>query len=343
MNLIGSAGDASVTLQWSAVPGATGYRVYRDSTLVAQTTATGVTVGGLTNGTVYQFDVTAYTAFGESVPSNPLTLTPRAPTTSTDRPAPRVLADHRATADHHCRGVADHRAPAHDAHDARDHDAHAQHRARPARAAEPFTVVPATGPASGGTTIVVSGRGNVPHAGLSIDGAFATITGFTANSVTATTTIHVVPGTYDVVLYDLFGNQTIVPAAFTYQPVAGLSPAPTTTTTVPAPTTTRPNPTSTTRAQPDLDEQAEPDLDEQAECHHDHTARVADQHDAGADRSSRTGSARRRPARSRHETPTRAASRVESALGSASGPLGRDDLSPPELSRLAADDAASRS
>ena len=246
MNLIGSAGDASVTLQWSAVPGATGYRVYRGSTLVAQTTATGVTVGGLTNGTAYQFDVTAYTAFGESVPSNPLTLTPLAPATSTAGPPnasspSTTAAGSPPTTD----------PPATTAPTSTTPSVPGTVPVPPAPPS-PFTVVPATGPASGGTTIVVSGRGNVPHAGLSIDGAFATITGFTANSVTATTTIHVVPGTYDVVLYDLFGNQTIVPGAFTYQPVAGLSPPPTTTTTttVPAPTTTRPNPTSTTRPSP---------------------------------------------------------------------------------------------
>lgn len=72
-----AAGDAKVTLSWSPVAGAQGYRIYRgvngvwSSTPVGRTTATTHTSYGLENGTMYSFTVAAYTRSG----NGPLSLT----------------------------------------------------------------------------------------------------------------------------------------------------------------------------------------------------------------------------------------------------------------------------
>jgi hypothetical protein len=81
----GSGQDRTAILYWNAVPGATGYRVYKqatDGTWAARfdTTTTAVFEPGLTNCTTYRYRVAAYDSAGlESVVSEPLTITPKAP------------------------------------------------------------------------------------------------------------------------------------------------------------------------------------------------------------------------------------------------------------------------
>jgi fibronectin type 3 domain-containing protein len=71
------AGDAKVTISWSPVAGADGYRIYRGvngvwtSTPVGRTSSTSHTSYGLENGTMYSFTVAAYTRSG----NGPLSLT----------------------------------------------------------------------------------------------------------------------------------------------------------------------------------------------------------------------------------------------------------------------------
>ncbi|MEU4655304.1 glycoside hydrolase family 18 protein [Streptomyces sp. NPDC023723] len=64
---------SSVSLSWNAVPGATGYNVYRDGTKVSAVTGTSATVTGLSAATSYSFQVTAVNAAGESAKSAAVT------------------------------------------------------------------------------------------------------------------------------------------------------------------------------------------------------------------------------------------------------------------------------
>src|SRR5207249_9120293 len=69
----------SLTLSWSAATdnvGVTGYRVYRNGTLVASPTGTSVSITGLSASTTYSFTVAAVDAAGNaSVLSAPLSAT----------------------------------------------------------------------------------------------------------------------------------------------------------------------------------------------------------------------------------------------------------------------------
>ncbi|MDO0925981.1 glycoside hydrolase family 18 protein [Streptomyces sp. TG1A-8] len=67
--------SSSVSLSWSAVPGATGYDVYRDGTKVTAVTGTSATVAGLSAATSYSFQVTATNSAGESAKSAAVTGT----------------------------------------------------------------------------------------------------------------------------------------------------------------------------------------------------------------------------------------------------------------------------
>jgi hypothetical protein len=86
-NLSATAGNAQVTLTWSASAGATTYDVYRataaggEGTTPLRTglTATTFTDTGLTNGTTYFYEVTAVNAGGQSGKSNEASATPLAP------------------------------------------------------------------------------------------------------------------------------------------------------------------------------------------------------------------------------------------------------------------------
>ncbi len=74
--LVAAAGDRRVTLVWTATPGATGYRVYRNGSFVSATSAPTFTNTGLTNGTTYSFTVRATNLGGTSPSSSSVSATP---------------------------------------------------------------------------------------------------------------------------------------------------------------------------------------------------------------------------------------------------------------------------
>jgi len=85
--LTATAGNAQVTLAWTASSGAASYNVYRSTVAGNEGTApiaTGVTATawintGLTNGTLYYYKVAAVNAGGTSGMSNEASATPKAP------------------------------------------------------------------------------------------------------------------------------------------------------------------------------------------------------------------------------------------------------------------------
>ncbi|WSY19081.1 glycoside hydrolase family 18 protein (plasmid) [Embleya sp. NBC_00896] len=71
----GSPSSTSVPLSWNAVPGATGYNVYRNGVFAQSATAASAIVSGLTPSTAYDFQVTATNSAGESPKSATVTAT----------------------------------------------------------------------------------------------------------------------------------------------------------------------------------------------------------------------------------------------------------------------------
>jgi cellulose 1,4-beta-cellobiosidase len=94
MGLAAVAGNAQVTLNWTASSGATGYYVKRSTTSggpytqIATEAAASFTDTGLTNGTKYFYVVSAYDSAGRSVNSAEVNATPVLPLP----PAPTGLA-----------------------------------------------------------------------------------------------------------------------------------------------------------------------------------------------------------------------------------------------------------
>ncbi len=81
--LVATAGNAQVTLNWTASSGATGYYIKRSitagtETQIAASTSTSFTDTGLTNGTKYFYVVSAYNSYGQSANSTELSATPMA-------------------------------------------------------------------------------------------------------------------------------------------------------------------------------------------------------------------------------------------------------------------------
>jgi autotransporter-associated beta strand protein len=80
--LTATAGNAQVSLSWSAVAGATSYRVKRATvaggpyTLIASPTTTALILTGLTNGTTYYYVVSSANAAGASADSAQVSATP---------------------------------------------------------------------------------------------------------------------------------------------------------------------------------------------------------------------------------------------------------------------------
>ncbi|MEV0979930.1 glycoside hydrolase family 18 protein [Streptomyces sp. NPDC049915] len=72
---IGTVTSTTVALSWPAVPGATGYAVYRDGAKDRTVTGTTATVTGLAPSTPYSFQVTAVNSAGESAKSAAVTAT----------------------------------------------------------------------------------------------------------------------------------------------------------------------------------------------------------------------------------------------------------------------------
>ncbi|MET7599684.1 MULTISPECIES: glycoside hydrolase family 18 protein [unclassified Streptomyces] len=71
----GTVTSGSVALSWSAVPGATGYAVYRNGVKAQTASGTSVTVTGLSPATAYSFQVAAVNDAGESAKSAAVTAT----------------------------------------------------------------------------------------------------------------------------------------------------------------------------------------------------------------------------------------------------------------------------
>jgi len=100
--LTATAGDAQVTLAWSAASGASSYNVKRATTsggpyatIASGVTATNHVSAGLTNGTTYFFVVSAVNASGESADSPEASATPDAVATASytlDDPASPISA-----------------------------------------------------------------------------------------------------------------------------------------------------------------------------------------------------------------------------------------------------------
>jgi hypothetical protein len=92
-NLVPTAGDAAVTLTWTASSGATGYNVKRATssggpyTQLAAPTSTEYSDSSVTNGTTYYYVVSALNAAGESGNSPEASATPKAPSAPPAAPA----------------------------------------------------------------------------------------------------------------------------------------------------------------------------------------------------------------------------------------------------------------
>jgi chitodextrinase len=74
--LVVAAGNAQVTLNWNAVGGVTGYKVYRNGNLVGSPTTASFTDAGLANGTSYSYQVSGVNSAGEGAKSAAVTATP---------------------------------------------------------------------------------------------------------------------------------------------------------------------------------------------------------------------------------------------------------------------------
>jgi fibronectin type 3 domain-containing protein len=72
-------GNAIVTLDWNDVGGTTGYKIYQNGSLLTTTTTKPYIVHGLTNGTVYSYQVSAVQSGSESAKTEVMTAKPDNP------------------------------------------------------------------------------------------------------------------------------------------------------------------------------------------------------------------------------------------------------------------------
>ncbi|MEU8524998.1 glycoside hydrolase family 18 protein [Streptomyces sp. NPDC048629] len=86
----GTVTTSSVALNWNAVSGATGYKVYKNGTAAQTVSGTSATVTGLTADTAYQFQVAATNAAGESAKSAAVTARTAKVTDPGPNPNPAV-------------------------------------------------------------------------------------------------------------------------------------------------------------------------------------------------------------------------------------------------------------
>lgn len=78
--------SSTVTLAWTAVSGATGYKVLRNGTQVGTTTSISYTDTGLSASTSYTYTVEAYNSAGTSAASSSVSATTAAPGTPPNAP-----------------------------------------------------------------------------------------------------------------------------------------------------------------------------------------------------------------------------------------------------------------
>jgi uncharacterized delta-60 repeat protein len=99
INVVATAGNGEVTIQWDLVPRGDSYNIYWSTSANVTTSGTKITGAttphthtGLTNGTTYYYVVTAENIYGESAVSNEVSATPQA------SPPPSPPANVTATA-----------------------------------------------------------------------------------------------------------------------------------------------------------------------------------------------------------------------------------------------------
>jgi hypothetical protein len=226
-DLAASVADRSVTLTWRAPSGdaPVGYRVYRDGSLIAQTTNTTSTIEDLINGVAYEFKVSSYSAYGESARTPGITVTPSAPTT-TRPPATAAPTTIAPTLPPTVPPTVPATVPP----------------TTVPRIVEPpggrYTVSPTSGSVSGGSVLSIAGPGVGASVGIEIDGAYARVLSAANDWIVATTAPHLTSGTYDIILHRLNGD-IVLTRAFAYTGGAA-SPAPPTTSPVTTPPVTSP-------------------------------------------------------------------------------------------------------
>lgn len=81
-----TAGDAQVSITWTAVSGATSYQVLRNGVLIASPTTNAHIDTGVVNGTTYSYTIKAVNGTSTSVASSAATATPSAPLTQLTTP-----------------------------------------------------------------------------------------------------------------------------------------------------------------------------------------------------------------------------------------------------------------
>lgn len=105
-SVVANAGNSQVTINWTAVSGASSYKIYwatatgvtsSNGTAISNITSTSYTHTGRTNGTAYYYVMTAVSSHGESVASSEVSATPQAPTPGVPANVTAVAGDAQVT------------------------------------------------------------------------------------------------------------------------------------------------------------------------------------------------------------------------------------------------------